>query len=85
MASDTLTSRPSWRELQSHFQQIEKMHLREMFEQDGERGSRFRAEAAGLSIDFSKHRITAETISSKVIDRALTLNSSTSTNGAKAK
>ena len=62
MASDTLTGRPSWVKLQSHFQQIEKLHLREMFEQDGERATRFKAEAAGLSIDLSKHRITDETI-----------------------
>src|SRR5215467_8365802 len=56
-----LTERESYRALQSHFDQIRTAHLRELFAGDPMRGERFTAESAGLYLDYSKHRITAET------------------------
>jgi glucose-6-phosphate isomerase len=53
---------PSWRALQEHYQQIRGVHLRELFAQDPRRGERFAVEAAGLYLDYSKNRITDETI-----------------------
>jgi glucose-6-phosphate isomerase len=57
-----LTARPQWRALQRHFAQIEKLHLRELFAEDLSRGERLAAEAAGLYLDYSKNRITGETL-----------------------
>ena len=57
-----LTSRPSWRALQAHFEKIRAFHLRELFADDAMRGTAMTAEAAGLYLDYSKNRITAETI-----------------------
>jgi glucose-6-phosphate isomerase len=53
---------PAWRALEIHFQKSRDLHLRELFAQDPGRAERFTAEAAGLSLDYSKHRITDETI-----------------------
>jgi glucose-6-phosphate isomerase len=52
----------AWGELQAHFEQIRGTHLRDLFAADPERGERLRAEAAGLYLDFSKNRITDETL-----------------------
>ena len=57
-----LTDRPSYRALQAHYQQIQQRHLREFFEKDPARGERMNAEAAGLYLDYSKNRITEETL-----------------------
>jgi glucose-6-phosphate isomerase len=53
---------PAWSQLQSNFERIRGTHLRELFGDDPERGERLRAEAAGLYLDFSKNRITDETL-----------------------
>ncbi len=53
---------PAWAALQAHHEQIEGTHLRDLFAADGERGERLVAEAAGLHLDFSKNRITDETL-----------------------
>jgi glucose-6-phosphate isomerase len=58
----TLTSRPEWKALADHFSAIEKTHLRDLFAQDAQRGKAMTCEAAGLYLDYSKNRITAETI-----------------------
>ncbi len=58
----TLTQRPEWHALQSHFTQIQGMHLRELFAADPQRGTRLTAEAVGLYLDYSKHRVTDETL-----------------------
>ncbi|HKO66701.1 MAG TPA: glucose-6-phosphate isomerase [Burkholderiaceae bacterium] len=58
----TVTERPQWRALQRHYRDIEAQQLREMFANDTERGERFTAEAAGLYLDYSKNRITDETL-----------------------
>src|SRR6266699_3641327 len=57
-----LTERPQWRALTEHRGQIERRHLRELFAADPSRGERLVAEAAGLYLDYSKNRITDETL-----------------------
>ena len=57
-----LVQRPAWKALQSHFQSIGAKHLRDLFTEDPGRGQRFTAEAAGLFLDYSKNRVTAETL-----------------------
>src|SRR5713226_3625953 len=58
----SLTARPAWKALQSHYEQIRSRHLRELFAQDPKRGERMTVEAAGLYLDYSKNRITEETL-----------------------
>jgi glucose-6-phosphate isomerase len=57
-----LTGRPAWKSLKDHFQQIREVHLRQLFAADTERGKRLTAEAAGIFLDYSKNRITDETV-----------------------
>jgi glucose-6-phosphate isomerase len=57
-----LTERPAWRALQSHHAELARRHLRELFAEDPDRGERLTAEAVGLYLDYSKHRITDETL-----------------------
>ncbi len=61
-SSTPLDSRPSWQTLTRHAQQIRSVTLRELFAQDALRGERFTAEAEGLFLDYSKNRITEETL-----------------------
>jgi len=58
----SLSERPQWRSLTEHRRQIERLHLRELFAADPSRGARLAAEAAGLYLDYSKNRITDETL-----------------------
>ena len=57
-----LTERPAWKALEAHYAAIRTRHLRDLFAEDPTRGERFTAEAAGLYLDYSKHRITQETL-----------------------
>jgi len=57
-----LTQRPAWRALGDHYQQIHDVHLRTLFDRDPQRGERLTAEAAGLYIDYSKNRVSDETL-----------------------
>jgi glucose-6-phosphate isomerase len=57
-----LTERPAWKELEAHFREVRKAHLRQLFDTDPERGRRLTAEGAGIYLDFSKNRITDQTI-----------------------
>jgi glucose-6-phosphate isomerase len=57
-----LTQRPAWSSLHQHHAEIQPLHLRELFSQDPGRGERLVAEGAGLFLDYSKNRITDETI-----------------------
>lgn len=57
-----LTQLPAWQALQAHADAIKGRHLRELFAEDAGRGSRLACEAEGLYFDFSKHRITNETL-----------------------
>jgi glucose-6-phosphate isomerase len=58
----SLTSRPAWKALQAHYQQVKNAHLRELFAQDPKRGERYTASGAGLTLDYSKNRVTDETL-----------------------
>src|SRR5258706_10232740 len=57
-----LTERPAWKSLEAHRQKARALHLRDLFAYDSERGRRFTAEAAGIYLDYSKNRITDETL-----------------------
>src|SRR5262245_26446375 len=57
-----LTQRPAWQALAAHYQQIKDVHLRALFADDPRRGERLALEAAGLYLDYSKNRITDETL-----------------------
>jgi glucose-6-phosphate isomerase len=52
----------AWRELERHHADVRDVHLRDLFAGDPERGTRLTAEGAGLFLDFSKHRVTGETL-----------------------
>ena len=60
--STRLIDRPEWKALEAHAGAMREQHLRQMFAEDPERGTRFTAEAAGIFLDYSKNRITAETL-----------------------
>jgi glucose-6-phosphate isomerase len=62
MPTIPLRERPSWKALEKHHADIGGRHLRDLFAEDPERGERLRAEAAGLYLDYSKNRITDETL-----------------------
>src|SRR3954454_21105499 len=57
-----LRETPAWGQLQSHYEKVRGTHLRDLFAADPERGERLRAEGAGLYLDFSKNRVTDETV-----------------------
>jgi polyphosphate glucokinase len=57
-----LTQRPAWKALATHHKQIKNLHLRKLFAADSKRGERMTVEAAGLFLDYSKNRITNETL-----------------------
>ena len=57
-----LTDRPAWKALQEHYQKFRNLHLRQIFADDPGRGTRLTADAAGLYLDYSKHRVTDETL-----------------------
>src|SRR5690348_4403579 len=57
-----LTQRPAWKALQTHYDTMRHRHLRQLFADDPRRGERFAADAAGLYLDYSKNRITEETL-----------------------
>jgi glucose-6-phosphate isomerase len=57
-----LTATPAWQALKVHHAQVETLHLRELFADDPGRAERFSAEGAGLFLDYSKNRITDETL-----------------------
>ena len=62
MPTTPLRQRPAWKALQQHHREIGGRHLRELFAEDPGRGERLAAEAAGLYLDFSKNRVTDETL-----------------------
>jgi glucose-6-phosphate isomerase len=57
-----LTTSPTWQTLQAHSETMGKWHLRELFAQDPQRFSRFSLQLGDLLLDYSKHRITADTM-----------------------
>src|SRR5215510_8138831 len=62
MSIPALRLRPVWGVLEKHYHKIKGVHLRQLFADDRERGQRLAAEAAGLYLDYSKNRITNETL-----------------------
>jgi len=58
----SLTSLPAWKALESHYEKIRNQHLRDLFRTDSGRGTRLTAEAEGIYFDYSKHRVTDETL-----------------------
>jgi glucose-6-phosphate isomerase len=62
IAKKTAKKRTAWNALDSHFKKTGKVHLRELFAEDPARGERMSLEAVGLYLDYSKNRITDETV-----------------------
>jgi glucose-6-phosphate isomerase len=60
--TEPLTERPAWKALKAHYDGISNLHLRTLFAQDPRRGERMTAEVAGIYLDYSKNRITPETL-----------------------
>ena len=58
----TLTRRPAWKALAAHYKTMRNRHLRDLFAEDATRGERFTTEAVGLYLDYSKNRITNDTL-----------------------
>src|SRR5438046_2611393 len=64
-ATETLhdvTARPAWKALEAHHEKIRDLHLRKLFDDDAIRGERMTAEAVGIYLDYSKNRVTDETL-----------------------
>jgi glucose-6-phosphate isomerase len=57
-----LTQRPAWKALVAHHQKLQDMHLRKLFADDPKRGERLTVQGEGLYLDYSKNRITDETL-----------------------
>ncbi len=62
MEKSNLNNCTAWRNLETHYQQIKDKHLRDLFNEQPERGLKFTVNSLGLFMDYSKHRITEETI-----------------------
>ena len=62
MNTTPLRDRPAWNSLEVHYQKMKDMHLRRLFADDPVRGERFTVEAVGLYLDYSKNRVTDETL-----------------------
>ncbi|MCL7423254.1 MAG: glucose-6-phosphate isomerase [Methylobacter sp.] len=60
--SQKLTDRPAWKALQAHCNQIRPLHLRQLFADDPSRGERFVVDAEDIYLDYSKNRMTDETL-----------------------
>src|SRR5438552_1747940 len=56
------TERPIWKALERHYQELRKLHVRDLFAADPKRGERLTAEAVGIYLDYSKNRIADETL-----------------------
>src|SRR5215813_29480 len=61
-ATSPVTQLPAWKALEAHYGKVRKLHLRQLFADDRARGERMAAEAAGIYLDYSKNRITDETL-----------------------
>src|SRR5262245_41178888 len=57
-----LTRRTAWKALAAHYKKIRRLHLRELFAKDPKRGERLTVQAVGLFLDYSKNRITDQTL-----------------------
>ena len=59
---EPLTKRKAWKALETHHKKVRELHLRNLFADDPKRGERMTAEAVGLYLDYSKNRVTDETV-----------------------
>jgi glucose-6-phosphate isomerase len=57
-----VTEQPAWKDLLAHYRKIRRLHLRKLFADDPGRGDRLALDALGLYLDYSKNRITDETL-----------------------
>ena len=57
-----LTSLKAWKDLKAHAREVAKLHMRSLFADDPKRGERLTAEGVGLFLDYSKNRVTDETM-----------------------
>src|SRR5580692_1164082 len=57
-----LRQRPAWQALQAHYEAVRNRHLREIFAEDPQRAEKFSLDAVGVLLDYSKNRITEETL-----------------------
>ncbi len=62
MSLTPLRQRPTWKTLEAHYQKVKELHLRKLFADDPQRGERLTVEALGIYFDYSKNRITEETL-----------------------
>ncbi len=62
MTTSALRMRPAWASLKKHYQKMRRVHLRQLFDKDRERGEKMAVEAAGIYFDYSKNRISDETL-----------------------
>ncbi|MFI4874985.1 MAG: glucose-6-phosphate isomerase [Blastopirellula sp. JB062] len=62
-AAQTLTQTAPWQALQSHYEQMADVHLRDLFANEADRGEKLSLDAVGIYLDYSKNRITRETVS----------------------
>jgi glucose-6-phosphate isomerase len=61
-SAPTVFGRSAWQTLQAHYEKVRRLHLRQLFADDPARGERMTAEALGIYLDYSKNRITDETL-----------------------
>jgi len=61
-SGEPLSRRPAWQAVEAHYRQMKDVHLRTLFLRDPSRGERLVAEGAGLTLDYSKNRVTDETL-----------------------
>jgi glucose-6-phosphate isomerase len=61
-ATESVAQLPAWRALNAQHQKMQNRHLRELFAEDADRAERFTIEAEGILFDYSKHRVTADTM-----------------------
>src|SRR6516165_3321364 len=62
ITNQPVTKRKAWNALAAHFMKVKELHLRDLFAEDPKRGKELSLEAAGLYLDFSKNRVTRETL-----------------------
>src|SRR5258707_3293574 len=62
LTTSPTVERPAWKALEAHYKKVRKLHLRKLFADDATRGERLTAEAAGILLDYSKNRVTDETL-----------------------
>src|SRR5262249_27970715 len=62
MSTPLLRQRPAWKALEAHYKTAQGLHLRQLFADDPRRGERLAVEAVGIYLDYSKNRVTDETL-----------------------